>query len=151
MQIQRISKGFQSQQQFYRLTLTRYCNTGNAKLQKARNSHKTRQIERRIINTRMFSFVCYLITWHWRQQRQVMKQFMASIDFKKLWQIQFNYLYFMNLNNFCSCEAVRKFHRNLRVYMAQNRLTLQRAVTGTARMLHALTHSSISRQVREQM
>ena len=31
-------------------------------------------------------------------------------------------------------------------------LTLQRGVTGTApRMLHALTHSSISRQVREQM
>ena len=26
-----------------------------------------------------------------------------------------------------------------------------RGVTGTARMLHALTHSSISRQVREQM
>jgi len=26
-------------------------------------------------------------------------------------------------------------------------LTLQRGVTGTARMLHALTHSSISRQV----
>jgi len=35
--------------------------------------------------------------------------------------------------------------RNLEV------LTLQRGVTGTARMLHALTHSSISRQVREQM
>ena len=31
------------------------------------------------------------------------------------------------------------------------KLTLQRGVTGTARMLHALTHSSISRQVREQM
>ena len=30
-------------------------------------------------------------------------------------------------------------------------LTLQRGVMGTARMLHALTHSSISRQVREQM
>jgi len=30
-------------------------------------------------------------------------------------------------------------------------LTLQRGMTGTARMLHALTHSSISRQVREQM
>ena len=30
-------------------------------------------------------------------------------------------------------------------------LTLQRGVTGTARMLHAVTHSSISRQVREQM
>ena len=30
-------------------------------------------------------------------------------------------------------------------------LTLQRGVTGTARMLHALTNSSISRQVREQM
>ena len=30
-------------------------------------------------------------------------------------------------------------------------LTLQRGVTGTARMLHALTHSSISRQVKEQM
>ena len=31
-------------------------------------------------------------------------------------------------------------------------LTLQRGVRGTARMLHALTHSSfISRQVREQM
>ena len=30
-------------------------------------------------------------------------------------------------------------------------LTFQRGVTGTARMLHALTHSSISRQVREQM
>ena len=30
-------------------------------------------------------------------------------------------------------------------------LTLQRGVTGTARMLHALTHSSVSRQVREQM
>jgi len=30
-------------------------------------------------------------------------------------------------------------------------LTLQRGVTGTARMLHGLTHSSISRQVREQM
>jgi hypothetical protein len=30
-------------------------------------------------------------------------------------------------------------------------LTLPRGVTGTARMLHALTHSSISRQVREQM
>ena len=38
-------------------------------------------------------------------------------------------------------------------YRKQNRwhLTLQRGVTGTARMLHALTHSSISRQVREQM
>jgi len=32
-----------------------------------------------------------------------------------------------------------------------SRLNLQRGVTGTARMLHALTHSSISRQVREQM
>jgi hypothetical protein len=32
-----------------------------------------------------------------------------------------------------------------------NTLTLQRGVTGTARMLHALTHSSISRQVRKQM
>ena len=32
-----------------------------------------------------------------------------------------------------------------------SKLTLQRGVTGTARMLHALTHSSISRQVREQM
>ena len=30
-------------------------------------------------------------------------------------------------------------------------LTLQRGVMGTARMLHALTHSSISPQVREQM
>ena len=30
-------------------------------------------------------------------------------------------------------------------------LTLQRGVMGTARMLHALTHSSISRQVRGQM
>ena len=30
-------------------------------------------------------------------------------------------------------------------------LTLQRGVTGTAHMLHALTHSSISRQVRQQM
>ena len=30
-------------------------------------------------------------------------------------------------------------------------LTLQRGVTGTARMLHALTHSSMSRQVMEQM
>ena len=30
-------------------------------------------------------------------------------------------------------------------------LLLQRGVTGTARMLHALTHSSISRQVSEQM
>ena len=30
-------------------------------------------------------------------------------------------------------------------------LTLQRGVTGTARMLHAPTHSSISRQVRGQM
>ena len=30
-------------------------------------------------------------------------------------------------------------------------LTLQRGVTGTARILHALTHSSITRQVREQM
>jgi hypothetical protein len=35
--------------------------------------------------------------------------------------------------------------------MRNRRLTLQRGVTGTARMLHALTHSSISRQVREQM
>ena len=34
---------------------------------------------------------------------------------------------------------------------AWGHLTLQRGVTGTARMLHALTHSSISRQVREQM
>ena len=34
---------------------------------------------------------------------------------------------------------------------ADPELTLQRGVTGTARMLHALTHSSISRQVREQM
>ena len=31
------------------------------------------------------------------------------------------------------------------------RLTLQRGVMGTARMLHALTHLSKSRQVREQM
>ena len=30
-------------------------------------------------------------------------------------------------------------------------LTFQRGVTGTARMLDALTHLSISRQVREQM
>ena len=30
-------------------------------------------------------------------------------------------------------------------------LTLQRGVTGTARILHALSHSSISGQVREQM
>jgi len=30
-------------------------------------------------------------------------------------------------------------------------LTLQRGVTGTAHMLHTLTHSSISRQVRERM
>ena len=35
--------------------------------------------------------------------------------------------------------------------MRLTQLTLQRGETGTARMLHALTHSSISRQVREQM
>ena len=36
-------------------------------------------------------------------------------------------------------------------YKIVKQLTLQRGVTGTARMLHALTHSSIPRQVREQM
>jgi len=37
------------------------------------------------------------------------------------------------------------------ILLASLALTLQRGVTGTARMLHALTHSSISRQVSEQM
>ena len=45
--------------------------------------------------------------------------------------------------------ALRAFPSFL--YRNQSLLTLQRGVTGTARMLHALTHSSISRQVREQM
>jgi hypothetical protein len=40
-------------------------------------------------------------------------------------------------------QIIRRFLSDL--------LTLQRGVTGTARMLHALTHSSVSRQVREQM
>jgi len=43
------------------------------------------------------------------------------------------------------------FHALMVFLLASMALTLQRGVTGTARMLHALTHSSISRQVREQM
>ena len=46
---------------------------------------------------------------------------------------------------FLSPESVLTYGENYTV------LTLQRGVTGTARMPHALTHSSISRQVREQM
>ena len=41
--------------------------------------------------------------------------------------------------------------KEVRNYRPITYLTLQRGVTGTARMLHALTHSSISRQVREQI
>jgi len=50
-----------------------------------------------------------------------------------------------------TCKRGR--YGQLRIMPAEGRwdLTLQRGVTGTARMLHALTHSSISRQVREQM
>ena len=46
------------------------------------------------------------------------------------------------------------YHQGLLTYLlrrTESFLTLQRGVTGTARMLHALTHSSISRQVMEQM
>ena len=64
-----------------------------------------------------------------------------------------------------SIEIVLQVLSNVRVYWVLNQvitmtqmctvsinsLSLQRGVTGTARMLHALTHSSISRQVREQM
>jgi hypothetical protein len=46
---------------------------------------------------------------------------------------------------------IASFLLNASFVMAILYLTLQRGVTGTARMLHALTHSSISRQVREQM
>jgi hypothetical protein len=49
------------------------------------------------------------------------------------------------------CSAGVKFCSRAETCSAFFSLTLQRGVTGTARMLHALTHSSISRQVREQM
>ena len=51
-------------------------------------------------------------------------------------------------------SLIKTVHRSLTalfLHLSKNSLTLQRGVTGTARMLHALTHSSISRQVREQM
>jgi len=43
------------------------------------------------------------------------------------------------------------YSQNFSPHKISQSLTLQRGVTGTAHMLHALTHSSISRQVREQM
>ena len=52
-------------------------------------------------------------------------------------------------NDFFFSTAVALCTKNL--YLQDRELTLQRGVTGTARMLHALTHSSIPRQVREQM
>ena len=48
-------------------------------------------------------------------------------------------------------RQVSKLNISQRNELNSSKLTLQRGVTGTARMLHALTHSSISRQVREQM
>ena len=53
-----------------------------------------------------------------------------------------------------TCLYPEPYESSLPSYLSSLRfvlLTLQRGVTGTARMLHALTHSSISRQVREQM
>ena len=58
-------------------------------------------------------------------------------------QIQSKYCYTFRLPAMVIVKTFRKPHITV--------LTLQRGVTGTARMLHALTHSSISRQVREQM
>jgi len=52
---------------------------------------------------------------------------------------------------FLDLGLVKKFNIEKEVSSIIVSLTLQRGVTGTARMLHALTHSSISRQVREQM
>ena len=48
-------------------------------------------------------------------------------------------------------EGNRVLKKVLYMSLRTTQLTLQRGVTGTARMLHALTHSSISRQVKEQM
>ena len=63
----------------------------------------------------------------------------------------------MNDATFCHPDKrLSYYYRDITKYFVQlilyfGQLTLQRGVTGTARMLHALTHSSISRQVREQM
>ena len=71
-------------------------------------------------------------------------------------------LYFVyNVYSLCLMQVSYETHKhimclqNAEVFWRYSRwyvwLTLQRGVAGTARMLHALTHSSISRQVREQM
>ena len=57
------------------------------------------------------------------------------------WSVKRKSFYASPLKNKFSAAIVR----------CQKLLTLQRGVTGTARMLHAPTHSSISRQVREHM
>ena len=49
--------------------------------------------------------------------------------------------------------TIRRISEDLNISCAsvEDISTFQRGVTGTARMLHPLTHSSISRKVREQM
>ena len=56
---------------------------------------------------------------------------------------------YLTVENIGTTERGQPFSRKWTYNYGE--LTLQRGVTGTARMLHALTHSSISRQVREQM
>ena len=46
---------------------------------------------------------------------------------------------------------IQEQYTDIKIYTGIIILTLPRGVTGTAHMLHALTHSSISLQVREQM
>ena len=57
----------------------------------------------------------------------------------------------MNSNTHYTYIKIIKFEIVHNFPLLLTQLTFQRGVTGTARMLHALTHSSISRQVREQM
>ena len=68
----------------------------------------------------------------------------------------FRFTILINTNSTSNYQSTNETHytqqnTTITTHKGTQLLTLQRGVTGTARMLHALTHSSISRQVREQM
>ena len=83
--------------------------------------------------------------WRWRADANITKKMFVK-NGKFFTSSYPNVVYSRNIPLHCvlleRCTSKLSAHRIL---------TFQRGVTGTARMLHALTHSSISRQVREQM
>jgi len=82
----------------------------------------------------------------------IMKQY-ATTAVQKLWELSIYTVVFKAMTS-CGHGYPQLFSpssgQKALLFKYIHLLTLQRGVTGTARMLHALTHSSIS-QVREQM